>query len=111
MSDHTLALMMLVLLLALGLLLAITRSLRRLAKQGERIMAHLDALIAQVEASTTVAASAVKLIEGLAKQLHDAKDDPAEVQALVDKLRASSAALGAALTANTPAEVPPAVTP
>jgi len=49
-----------------------------------------------------VAQSAITLINGLAAQIANLKDDPAALQALADSLGASSTALAAAITANTP---------
>ncbi len=58
----------------------------------------LDALKAQVEASTQVEASAVLLINGIAQRIADA----------VDALKASAQSLADAVAANTP---PPPPTP
>ena len=69
--------------------------------------ADLGPLTAQVTASTSVDASAVTLITGLASQLVALKNDPVAIQALADQLNASSAALSAAITANTPVAPPP----
>ena len=63
---------------------------------------ELDALTVKVQETTTVAQSAIALINGLATQIADLKDDPAALQALADSLGASSTALAAAITANTP---------
>ena len=73
---------------------------------------ELTALQAQVTASTTVEASAVTLINGIAAQIaaavaaaQAAGATPAELQAVTDvqtSLQNSSAALAAAVTANTP---------
>lgn len=53
--------------------------------------------------------SAVTLIEGLAGQIRDLKDDPAALDALADSLDSDSSALAAAVAANTPAapDAPP----
>ena len=68
-------------------------------------MADLTTLEAQVTANSDVEASAVLLIQGIAKQLADAiaANDPAKIQALQDKLKTSADALAAAVVANTPA--------
>ncbi len=69
---------------------------------------ELDILQQQVQATTTVEASAVLLIQGLAAQLITAKDDPVKVQALIDALKEKTDALSLALVANTtPAPTPP----
>jgi hypothetical protein len=70
------------------------------------IMADLTALTAQVAQNTTVEASAVTLIQGLAAQLTAAGTDPAALAALTTQLNSSATALGAAIAANTPAAPP-----
>ncbi len=80
----------------------------------------LDALSAQVAANTTVEASAVTLINGIAQRVQDAitaataggasASDLAPIQAEVDAMKASADALAAAVQANTPV-VPPAPSP
>ena len=79
---------------------------RLLLIEGKLIMSALDELTAQVAANTTVEQSAVTLIEGLAAKLAEAGTDPAKLAALQDSLKASSAALSAAILANTPAAPP-----
>lgn len=63
----------------------------------------LDALSAQVQANNDLAASAIALIQGLAKQISDNVNDPVALAALADSLKASDADLAAAIAANTPA--------
>lgn len=92
--------------LALGALLAF----RSIHRQGKTIMADLTALTAQVAQNTSVEASAVTLIQGLAAQLAAAGTDPAALAALQSQLNTSATALAAAITANTPA-APPAPAP
>ncbi len=74
-----------------------------LTTQGETIMADLSALQAEVTENGEVGASAAALLAGLSQQLKDAlaANDPAAVQALVDELDANTAALAAAVEANT----------
>lgn len=70
--------------------------------------AEFDALVAQVTENTTVEASAVTLIQGIAAQLAG-NPTPAQVDALAAELKTSSDALAAAVAANTPAApAPPA---
>lgn len=71
-------------------------------------MAVLDDLAAQVEATTTLEASAITLIEGIAAQLAEAGTDAGKLGELQTRLATSAAALAAAITANTPAEPAPA---
>lgn len=80
---------------------AIEKELRHMSKE-------LDALTAQVAATTELEASAITMIQGLAGQIAASKDDPAKIQALADSLKSGADALAAALTANTPAASPPA---
>lgn len=94
-----------------GLILHTLSYLRQMTiENGENNMAVLDAITAAVTQAETVQASVIALLEGLSKQLTDAiaSGDPAAVQALADQITADTAALSAAVTANTP--VPP-VTP
>jgi hypothetical protein len=65
----------------------------------------LKELEVQVQANTDAEASAITLLEGLSALLAAAiaTGDPAEVQAVADKLKASADALAAAVVANTPA--------
>jgi hypothetical protein len=65
--------------------------------------AALAALQAQVQQNTTVEASAVTLIQGLAAQITAAGTDPAALAALTTNLNTSATALAAAIAANTPA--------
>ena len=71
-------------------------------------MAALDDLQAEVARNTSVEASAVTLIQGLAAQIAaaTANNDTAALAKLTSDLSASADALAAAVTANTPA--PPA---
>jgi hypothetical protein len=71
-------------------------------------MATLDDVQTEVTAQTDVVASAVTLLGGLKTALDAAiaSGNPAAVQAISDALGANSAALAAAVTANTPAVTP-----
>ncbi len=70
-------------------------------------MALLDALKAEVAEEKNAQQSAITLINGIAEQLKQLLAnsgntvDPAELQAVVDELTASRAALAAAVVANT----------
>ena len=72
-----------------------------LEKENQELMT-LDELQAQVTETNTVAASAVTLIQGIAAQLLECKNDPAKIAELAASLKGSSDALAAAVTANTP---------
>lgn len=64
---------------------------------------ELDALTAQVAANTTVSASALALINGIAARITAAGVDPAKLAALTASLKTDDDALAAAVVANTPA--------
>ena len=77
-------------------------------QQQELNMTFLE-LKAKVTEAVTVENSAVALITGIATQLKEAiaaGTDPAEIQAVADQLDAGTAALTAAVLANTPAAPP-----
>ena len=77
-------------------------------QQQELNMTFLE-LKAKVTEAVTVENSAVALITGIATQLKEAiaaGTDPTEIQAVADQLDAGTAALTAAVLANTPAAPP-----
>jgi len=80
----------------------IPRLLLEILQKVNRMSTQLDVLTAQVERNTSVDQSAIELLNGLAAQIADLKNDPAALQALADNLTASSDALAAAVVANTP---------
>jgi hypothetical protein len=87
--------------------LALTVYLITQVRRGSRsIMADLTGLQQAVANETTVEQSAITLLNGLAEQLKNAGTDPVAIQAVVDSINSSSAALAAAITANTPAAAP-----
>lgn len=75
--------------------------LRQLSGRQNDMSITLQALIAQVAATTSVEQSAITLIQGIAAQLADASADPAAVAALAASLKTSTDALAAAVAANT----------
>lgn len=75
------------------------------------LMSKFDVLTEEVAALTDVVASAVAVIDNLATQIEDAKDDPEEIAAIVADLRAQKDSLAAAVAANTTPDVPPPVDP
>jgi hypothetical protein len=79
--------------------------LKELISMSTVITANLQALMTQVAQNTSVEASAVTLIQGIAAQLTAAlaNSDDAALPALVASLNTSASALGAAVAANTPA--------
>ena len=84
-------------------------SISSILTQERNTMAALDDLTAQVAANTSAEQSAVTLIQGLAAQIAAAvtNNDSAALEALAGQLNSSAAALGAAITANTPASPAP----
>lgn len=88
-----------------GRLSAVAQQLLAISTMQEAQMQALDDLKAQVTANTSVLASAVALINGIAARIKAAGVDPAKLQELTDELAAKDAELSAAVVANTP---PPA---
>ena len=64
-------------------------------------MLDLTALAAAVEEDESVDSSAVTVIEKLMAEVEANKADPVALQAFVDRVRASTAKLGAAVAAGT----------
>ena len=77
-----------------------------LAHQGERIMATLDDLSADVADEASVIGSVETLLTNLSAQLAAAGTDPTKIQAIKDAIDANKARLSAAVVANTPAAPP-----
>jgi len=86
----------------LGLLERQNSVLNIILRKEELMATKLQDLQAAVAASTAVETSAIALLQGLAAQIAELKNDPAAIQAMTDQLQASAAALAAAITANTP---------
>jgi hypothetical protein len=80
--------------------------LELLATQGVKMSQELDTLTTEVQENGTAIASAVTLIEGLGAFVRDHANDPAALLAMANELDRNSAALGAAVVANTPAAEP-----
>lgn len=70
----------------------------------------LDNIKTSVEAEGTVVDSAIVLLTQIAGQLEAFKNDPIEIQGIVDQINAQKDALAAAVVANTPG-APPAEPP
>ena len=71
-------------------------------KQEVFMSRELDDLEVAVNENTGLDASIILLVEGLAAQLVTLKDDPVRIAALAVSLREKSAAIAAAVAANTP---------
>lgn len=87
--------------------------LNQLLQQGISIMATIDDITAAVAAETSIVQSAALLLASLHDQLTAAlaTADPAKIQAVVDQIGVNSAALAAAVAANTPAAPAPPTEP
>jgi hypothetical protein len=85
-----------------------TATLAAILTQGKTIMASVADVQADVTAQTTVIGSAVTLLQGLSAQLAAAGTDPAALDAIKASLDANTAALAAAVVANTPGAPAPA---
>lgn len=97
------------LIVVLGLVAEMRWQVARLLKKDVKFMAAIDDLTAAVTADTTVEQSAITLINNIAAQLAAAGTDPAKLSALTTTLQTNSAALAAAVAANTaPAPTAPA---
>lgn len=81
--------------------------LNHLAKEIKQMQTAIDRLKASVTRNTEVVAGVVTLIEGLAKQIRDAADDPVELNAIADQMDSSAEALAKAVADNTPAAPTP----
>jgi hypothetical protein len=80
----------------------LVQSLNAIHRKVDSIMALLDPLANEVTETKTIMESAVVLIEGIAAQLEEHKNEPAEIQRIADELNESSEKLAAAVQANTP---------
>lgn len=69
---------------------------------GIKMTAQLDDLTLAVNENTSLDDSIIQLVDGLAAQIAELKDDPAAMAALAQSLRDKSAAIAAAIKANTP---------
>jgi hypothetical protein len=91
-----------------SILLQVARLTRRSELSEIFIMANIQDLVAEVANTKSVQESAMKAIAGLVAQLEAARadDNPEALDAAIADLKSSSAALAAAIPANTPAEEP-----
>jgi len=69
-------------------------------------MLDLTALEAAVTEDESVDSGAAKLLKTLFDEVEANKGNPAAIQAIVDRVRASTGALSAAVAANTPSAPP-----
>jgi hypothetical protein len=80
-----------------------TKLLLSLMTKVNSIMATMQDVQAAVAAETTIDASAVALIKGLAAQVAALAPNQAAIDALASQIQAQSADLAAAVASNTPA--------
>ncbi len=82
----------------------LTRTLRAFTQSPEGYLQTLDltALTAEVERNESVDGSASTLLKTLFDEVEANKGNPAAIQAIVDRVRASNDSLSAAVAANTP---------
>lgn len=69
----------------------------------DKMADKFDVLTTEVGDLGTVVDSAVTLLDSIADQIADAKDDPAQIQVIVDNLRAKKTSLAEAVAKNTAA--------
>lgn len=72
-------------------------------RQGNKLMADLSRITANVASNGSVIGSAITLINQLAEELRNIDTDQGAIDALAADLEAQAAALAAAVAANTPA--------
>jgi flagellin-specific chaperone FliS len=89
----------------------IERSISKLNKKVNILMATIQDLTAAVKRNTDIDDSVLAMVTGIVQQLKDAQasNDPAAMQSLIDQLDANTKKMADAVTANTPAEEPPVV--
>jgi chromosome segregation ATPase len=80
---------------------------RPLEKEAAMAQPQIDALKAELERNTSAVGSITALVTSLLAQVEDAKDDPQQIQEVVDKFRANNDALIAAALSGTPQEPGP----
>ena len=93
----------------ISLLHQIAPILSLLQSQGVSIMADLSTIQTEVAANTNAIQSAITLLTQLSDLLHAAANDPAQVRAIADQLKANSQSLADAVVANTPSAPTPPV--
>ena len=66
------------------------------------VTAEIEVIRLDVEKSTTVKQSVTTLLNGIAAQILEAKDDPVRAKVLADSIKSTAAALTLAVASNTP---------
>lgn len=82
----------------------VTRLLRKILKEEEKIMATMQDLRSAVERNTSVDDSVLTLLSGISQQLKDAQaqNDPQAIQDVINQLDANTQKMTDAVSANTP---------
>lgn len=82
----------------------VTRLLKKILKEEEKIMATMQELRSAVERNTSVDDSVLTLLAGISQQLKDAQaqNDPQAIQDVINQLDANTQKMTDAVTANTP---------
>lgn len=70
---------------------------------ADQVQEKLDELKAEVERGSTVRQSVTTYVEGILAQIEGAKDDPDQIQAVIDTVRSNNDSLAALVPANTAA--------
>ena len=76
-------------------------------KEREIIMAHLEALRAEVTANTLLTESIIQLVHGLAVKIEHHMGDEAALAEVVAEIRQQSSDMAAAIEENTEPDPPP----
>jgi flagellin-specific chaperone FliS len=82
----------------------VTRLLKKILKEEEKIMATMQELRSAVERNTSVDDSVLTLLSGISQQLKDAQaqNDPQAIQDVINQLDANTQKMTDAVSANTP---------
>jgi hypothetical protein len=86
---------------------AILKMLRESKGREVAMSVEMDALVVAVNENTSLDDSVIALLNGLSAQILDAAGDKTKATALAAEVQAKSAAVAAAIAANTPAAPPP----
>ena len=76
------------------------KDLRKQQEQNTMSQADINRLREAVERNTGIIQSAITAFTGLAQQIRDAQDDPAELKALADQIDQNATKLAEAVAAN-----------
>lgn len=80
--------------------------IRKVLQMSARMEAEIEAMRVAVEGNTSAVGSAIQLINALADMIAEEADDPDQIRALAEQVKATADALGAAVVEHTPAAPP-----